>query len=258
MLNYHHSHQRQEQMEAAGGVKTASTTKSLPSNSNSTTISVTVPATTENNAMPLNVYSAPQHDNNYNNQQHHQLSPVLIGNSVTNTCSSLQHLHALANNNNSSSKNYILASSLPASALNKATLPSSTPSGLYHNQICTKLSPPAAASDSSATSLCTTKISPNLIAASTSTPTVQSATAFLFEKGSENVKRFSVNNLLELAGVQQDFQQQHNSQTNSHSTHHQNITNRLQMHHQLQQQQNQQLHTHSHLTHGNNLGKSVR
>ncbi|KAI8126865.1 hypothetical protein FF38_05395 [Lucilia cuprina] len=254
MLNYHQPQQHQEQM--ATSMTTAAATTITPSSNNSTTTSGTLSSSTEHNTMPLNFYSTSQlhnHSNNNNPQQHQQqLSPTMVGNSVTaTTCSSLQHLHTLTNNNN-----YILTSSSLSSSIPTTSLSSSS-SALYHNQICTKLSSPASASESSSTSLSTTKISPNLATApslsssstTTSNATLPIATTFLFEKGSENVKRFSVNNLLELAAVQQDYHHQHNH-IHSHNHHQQHITNKLQMHHQLQQEQP---HQQSLLSHGDNF-----
>ncbi|XP_058977449.1 retinal homeobox protein Rx-like [Musca domestica] len=182
-------------------------------------------------------------------QQSHQTSST--SSPMATTCSLATSTSLQSNNNNYINTSQLstgLAMATVAAGLNSTTHTTSSSSSasmtlpspaaaattsIYHQpQLCNSkpLSSPSASLSA--------KLSNSLTL--TASPTAAICSPFLFDKGSDNVKRFSVNNLLDMAAVQDSPHHHH---------HHNLITNKLQMHHQQlhlelqqhQQQQNQQL-----------------
>uniref|UniRef100_A0A1A9UPV7 Uncharacterized protein n=1 Tax=Glossina austeni TaxID=7395 RepID=A0A1A9UPV7_GLOAU len=225
MLNYQQHATAEQQISnvantgGGGGGAGGGNAKPLSSDS-------TISATTAepNNNFPLNFYPVQAQARTTILQTHIN---TVNGISAPSASISLEHLHSLArqhsannngcanhNNNNNNNNN-----SGSCNDNNYATL-----SSAYPNQICSELS--AKLTNASNTTI-TSREDIATAEVANSAPATTTAT-FLIEKGSENAKRFSVNNLLELA---QDCHQ---------------IASKLQIQHLHHQHQHQQQHQHQH------------
>ncbi|XP_075157131.1 uncharacterized protein LOC142230370 [Haematobia irritans] len=277
MLNYQQQSQQtqsqQHEMPAIMSTMIGDNGRVITTQSSSLSPSLATTSAMGNNSVQQFYTSATQNTHATEQQRHSQSThptstasalSLMSGSSALTTnvdpsMSSLQHLHSLTHKNSNYVNSSLGSSSLvmcPPMAMAAVTnspstsspsmSPSSAPASLsltastiYHPQLCaTKPLSPSACLSAKLSSSLTLTSSP--AAATVVGSGAYSSSPFVMDKGSENVKRFSVNNLLEIAAVQDCHQQHH-----AHSL----ITNKLQMsHHQqhphhihLELQQQQQL-----------------
>uniref|UniRef100_A0A1I8PSP8 Homeobox domain-containing protein n=1 Tax=Stomoxys calcitrans TaxID=35570 RepID=A0A1I8PSP8_STOCA len=269
MLNYTHQQQQQTHSQPTMPAIMASLVGDNGSSTVTSSCNANATSLGDNGVQQFYSNSSPSQQQQRHSQGAAQQPPVSLASltsAVDANCSSLQHLHCLAHHNNSNYVNTSLAATglvmvpaavATANSSNSNSSPSLSPTAVagasttslaLHPQLCAPntigkpLSSPSACLSAKLSSSLTLAASPVATAPST-TGTIHNtgsaySSSFLLDKGSENVKRFSVNNLLEIAAVQDCHQQHHG---------HNLIASKLQMHHHHHQHQQQQQHQHLHL-----------